>query len=213
MNDSKNKENVTSPSYDEYLQYKKQLKYASKIPRKKPSTDDYGVPRVIGLQTNEQLQRTTHENLQTNVNSPFRTLRAGVTTLAGNQALDESRDQKPLINESKIVCSGIKEYIKVKLYHLVKFVDPSTTETIVYRAWKDGHFTIPYGHTVRSLVKKYAPKVFTQIAALRHNGQSVSRRKYLGRYILQTVVSFVFMAIPYTIHYNVFVVLLLHRGS
>lgn len=97
-------------------------------------------------------------------------------------AIADPSNPKRLKNEDKMVRKGLRDFIREELYSDMKFVrDDGMAKTIVRMAVEEGGLVVPFGvKTLQEFAATYFNSVYQSYASVRHNGQTLARRHYIG---------------------------------
>ena len=81
------------------------------------------------------------------------------------------------------IMTGIRRYLRKKWYGYIKFVkNDYMAKQLIGQAVDSREFMIPTGMTEQEFKATYQNKMYKAMNDLRHNGQSLARKNYLGSY-------------------------------
>ena len=97
-------------------------------------------------------------------------------------AIADPSNPKRVKNEDKMVRKGLRDFIREELYSDMKFVrDDEMAKGIVRMAVEEGGLVVPFGvKTLQEFAATYFNSVYQAYASVRHNGQTLARRHYIG---------------------------------
>ena len=81
------------------------------------------------------------------------------------------------------IISGLRKFLRKDYYANSKFIEcDKTAYELICEAAESGDFMIPSEYTMSEFKLEYQNKMYRAINDLRHNGQSLARKNYLGVY-------------------------------
>ena len=81
------------------------------------------------------------------------------------------------------IISGLRKFLRKDYYANSKFIEcDKTAYELICEAAESGDFMIPSEYTMSEFKLEYQNKMYRAINDLRHNGQSLARKNYLGEY-------------------------------
>ena len=131
----------------------------------------------------KEVQRIDRENKTTPPTHPVKTIKGGTKDAVSAITVGTKASKKELVKgyEAQML-TGLSKYIRNKYYRDMKFCPNDKMASIVCQeSVLLGHVQIPNEFTVPQFTNYFKDKVQSALSKLRHNGQTLARRNYMGK--------------------------------